>query len=229
MATNAAKELLALVDEWNVEGKSVVSARHGTDPARRPLYEAMNRAVRLLTEVEAFIASREDAGEYSEFVQAIRSFVYAPGVNWNSHAITLDSGTRLHLKMVGELMTHSPLATVALTPEQITALRSAVDDCLDILETDTGQVQEAAGYLRYLLRRSLDILDGEDVDLLALRDLSFQITGVGSVVAKFGIPDDSRERFAESLGGIVLPFTLQATAAAAGNLLSAGGLWLLGG
>lgn len=228
MSTNAAKELLALVDAWNVDGKTVFEVRSGPDASRPHLYEAQHRAVRLLTEVEAFIATREDADEYEEFVLAIRRFVYAPSANWNANAMTLEGANRLQLKMVGELMTHSPLATVSLTPDQIAAMHSAIDECLNILETDTGQVEEASGYLRYLLGRCLDLLDGEDVDLLALRDLSFQITGVGSVVAKFGIPEDSRERFAQSLGGIVLPFTLQATAAAAGNLLSAGSLWFLG-
>lgn len=225
LATNAAKELLGLIDSWEA-GKAVAEAR-SVGPGFAGLWDAQVRAVRLFSEVDAFLKTREDSHEYEEFTAELRRFVFAANAQWSSHAAELDPRDRMQLKLLSELMATTPLR-VSLEPGEIDALHRAVQDCLDVLDLEPRQVEEGANYLRYLLHRCLDLLEGEDVDLVALRHLSFEATGVAVEVAQH-LTDERREPFVKSTRGLFTPWFGNVTAGAVGDLLARGAAGLLGG
>lgn len=218
MATNAAKELLKLIDSWDA-AKTVAEAR-STAAGFGGLWETQVRAVRLFAEVEAFLRTREDAAEYEPFVKELRRFVFASEVQWSAHKAAFDPRDRMQLKLMSELMATTPLR-VALGPGEIDALRSSVEKCLEVLDLEPRQIQEGANYLRYLLKRCLDLLEGENVDLVALRHLSFEATGVAVEVAQH-LPDERREPFVNAAGGLYRPWFGNVFAGATGNLIAEG-------
>lgn len=219
MATNAAKELLKLIDSWKPDG-SVTDARRTSPRDVEGLWAVEHRAVRYLAEVETFLATRDEAVEYKPLITQLRRFVFASDAAWDQNGSKLDGRDRMQLRLVGELMSTTPLSTT-LDPVHVGALRDAIQECLDVLDIEPRQIEERANYLRYLLHRCLDILEGEDVDLLALRNLSFQASGVALGVLG-DLPEEKREPFIHGLAFMTGTWFGNATAGAAGNLLTEG-------
>lgn len=225
MATNAAKELLELITSWSPE-KPVLTARsEGGDP--NGLWEAEHKAVRLLAEVEAFLLGRPEADTYAAFILELRRFVFAPNAKWGNERLELDDRDRVQLQMVSLIMESSPLR-VSLKPGEVDALHGAVQRCLEVLDLEPRQFGEGANYLRYLLHRCLNLLEGEEVDLVALRHLSFEATGVAVDVAQH-LPEERREPFVEAAGGLYRSWFGAVTSGAGGNLIAEGVKGLLGG
>lgn len=219
MATNAAKELLKLIDSWKPDG-SVTTARRTSPKDAEGLWAAEHRAVRYLAEIETFLATRDEAAEYKPLITQLRRFVFASDAAWDQNGSKLDGRDRMQLRLVGELMSTTPLSTT-LDPVHVGALRDAIQECLDVLDIEPRQIEERANYLRYLLHRCLDILEGEEVDLLALRNLSFQASGVAlGVVSE--LPEEKRKPFIDNLSVINGSWFSAATAGGVGNLLSQG-------
>lgn len=219
MATNAADELVKLFDSWKKAG-SVTAMRRTTATDVEGLWEAEHRAVRYLAEVETFLGTQDDADEYKPLIQQLRRFVFASSVDWDQNGVKLDDRDRMQLKLIGKHMAASPLS-ITMSPVQIGALRDAMQKCLDVLDVEPRQTEERSNHLRYLLHRCIDLLEGEEVDLLALRDLSFQASGVALGVV-IELPEEKRKPFVEGLSVINGSWFGAATAGAAGNLLTQG-------
>lgn len=211
--TNAARELLGLVDRWN-KGQAVWEVRN----ADGDIWGESHRAVRLLREVEGFLASREDPSAFHELITKLREFTFASNAAWTRNSTQLETHDRTQLLLVGELMDSSPAAAV-VDEVEIDALRDTVQQCLDVLDTEAGDVEERANYVRYLLRRCLDLLKGEEVDLLALRDLSFQATGAVTAVS-LNLPDEARKKIGQVFIRLIAPWMSNMTSGAVGGVIA---------
>lgn len=212
--TNAARELLAMVDRWN-RGQKVWEVRDSGDG----IWLEEHRAVRLLREVEGYIASQDDPEEFADLVDELRRFVFASDTNWGTNASRLEKHDRTQLRLVADLMDSSPAAAV-VDEVEIDALRDTVQQCLDVLDTEVGDVEERANYVRYLLRRCLDILEGEEVDLLALRDLSFQATGAVTAVS-LNLPDEARKKIGQVFIRLIVPWVSNVTSGVTSGVITA--------
>ena len=115
-------------------------------------------------------------------------------------------------------MDSSPAAAV-VDEVEIDALRDTVQQCLDVLDTEARDVEERANYVRYLLRRCLDLLKGEEVDLLALRDLSFQATGAVTAVS-LNLPDEARKKIGQVFIRLIAPWMSNMTSGAVGGVIA---------
>ena len=182
METNAAKELLEIVDRWGSEkGRFAMTARGSQErsSATRELRDEANRAVTLLMEVEAFSHEVGDRDEGDEALFAsLWNYLFLPRHDWAGEgtASKLDGRDRQSLKLLSRMM-NGHRSSPRLDDTEVVALRGAIEQCLDLLEVAPGGVEEHREHVAYLLKRCLDILDGEAVDLIALQNLSFQAVG----------------------------------------------------
>ncbi|WP_341856384.1 hypothetical protein [Brachybacterium sp. GPGPB12] len=117
------------------------------------------------------------------------------------------------------MMDSSPAAAV-VDEVEIDALRDTVQECLDVLDAEAGDVEERTNYVRYLLRRCLDILEGEEVDLLALRDLSFQATGAVTAVS-LNLPDEARKKIGQVFIRLIVPWVSNVTSGVTSGVITA--------
>lgn len=224
MATNAAKELLALIDTWKHEasGKNptVLTQRGTSTQFGEALWKNELDAVRLLLEIEAFIDTDEDAHEYAEFVDELRNFVFVPEHGWAQAPVKLGASTRLGLVQLGKLMTHSPTRSLSLTPLQIEAIQEALDECEQILDPVTVGQDHGLQHLREVIRYLKQLLDGDDVDFEAVRAASYEAVGLVAIHAR-DLPEEKRERLATAVWSVIVPFASGTAAGATGNLISA--------
>lgn len=226
MKTNAAKELLALVDAWSYSG-ALAAVRDESDPSARPLWTAQYRAVRLLAGVEAFIASGDDADEYQEFVEQLRVFVFGSTGGWHNTGFVLDPRDRMLLKLLSELMDHSPFA-VALDDADMNTAKNALEEALHVIERQEGALEERLEHVARLIRRCLELIEDDAPDLLQIKLLSVEAAGEAVGIPAEALPDEDRKRFTNALRTVITLFAAPAAAAAAGNIASASAIGLLG-
>ena len=115
--------------------------------------------------------------------------------DWSTYRTTLDEGWMSSLWTLADSFDSLSLLPISLEPEQIDGIRVALEKMQDILKADTQIPEQIRGHLIYLIHRALDILAGEDVNLVALRDISFEI--VGATIGAYNYTDDQREAFTE--------------------------------
>lgn len=182
METNAAKDLLEIVDRWGSGQSSYAATARGsssrsdisTDSRRE-----IDRAVALLSAVEAFAdeVGDTDSGDRA-FFKSLWHYIYLPRKDWaaDGTASALDGRDRHSLKLYSRMMSGHQ-SSPRLDDAEVVALRGAIKQCLDLLEAAPDGVKEHREHVAYLLKRCLDILSGEVVDLIALQGLSFQAVG----------------------------------------------------
>lgn len=215
--TNAARELLAIINKWT--GVHTMSSER--------TWPDVNRAVQLLDDVTKTLVSLEAHEDYSELLASLRGFIYAPSHNWSTTKLSFDSRDKATLRAVGHWLDSIPTAVISLTPEQIDALRSALQECLNIINAEHPEGEELFNYLRYVLSRCLELLEGESVDLFGLRSLSYEATAL-CIQATPRISDVRRKAWLNEAGKISLAFGRQVAAGATANVLGAGIVGLLG-
>lgn len=215
--TNAARELLAIINKWT--GVHTMSSER--------TWADVNRAVQLLDDVTKTLVSLEAHEDYSELLASLRGFIYAPSHNWSTTKLSFDSRDKATLRAVGHWLDSIPTAVISLTPEQIDALRSALQECLNIINAEHPEGEELFNYLRYVLSRCLELLEGESVDLFGLRSLSYEATAL-CIQATPRISDVRRKSWLNEAGKISLAFGGNVFSGVAANVLGAGIVGLLG-
>lgn len=232
MADNAARSLLELIDEWGTRrdgaGRSpAVSRQRGDgDSNSAKLWDNQLRATRHLLEIEDFISSQTDAQDYAAALQSLRVFIFAPEARWNTDGAALNPIARSALSVLALVMDRKITDQLHLTPEQLTSMRGAVEDCLFILDAETVRRDKGMKYLHEVLTRLLLALNGEEVDLEKARDDAYAAIGI-SFTHLESIPEPERHRFIDNLRQFA-PFASGAAQGATGNLLSEGATTILG-
>lgn len=215
--TNAARELLVIINKWT--GAHTMSSERA--------WPDVDRAVRLLDDVTWTLTALEADEDYGELLASLRRFIYAPSHNWSATRLGFDSRDMATLKAVGRWFDSVPSAVISLTPSQVDALRSALQECLNIINAEHPEGEEFFNYLRYVLSRCLELLEGESVDLFGLRSLSYEATAL-CIQATPRISDVRRKSWLNQAGEISLAFGGQVAAGATANVLGAGIVGLLG-
>lgn len=140
--------------------------------------------------------------------------------DWSTYRTTLDEGWMSSLWNLADSFDSLSLLPISLEPEQIDGIRIALEKMQDILNTDTQIPEPIREHLLYLIHRALDILAGEDVNLVALRDISFEI--VGTTIGAYIYADDQRETFTEFANTLVNTWIPSIMIGTASNLISNG-------
>lgn len=71
-----------------------------------------------------------------------------------------------------------PKLPVTLSKEEIESLYAVLVQIRQTVQESEETLDREAAYIVYLCDRALDLLDGEDVDLFALRSISYELSGV---------------------------------------------------
>lgn len=224
MAKNAAGELLELFGSWkhtvNGSNASVMTQRGDSGNLGEALWRNELAAVRLLLEIEEFIEQEEDRHEYEEFLSEIRSFVFVPERGWGQGPADMKSSTRIVLVQLRKLMAASPTRQLNLTADQIASIQDALDECDGLLDPSTTALDPGLEHLRVVIQHLRKLLDGDDVDFDKVRAASYEAIGLAAIHGRV-LPEEKRERVANALWTVVLPFATGTASGAAGNLLSA--------
>ncbi len=127
------------------------------------------------------------------------------------------------LRYIGKDVRSLGLLPEPLTPEARSALQDALQKMQDYITGQTsGLPEHALGYLRYLVARCLDLLNGEDVDVVALRALSTQAAGTALTLGTSITNEEERKDFWSYCGTIFTTWGPPVLTGAASNLVSSG-------
>ena len=140
--------------------------------------------------------------------------------DWGTYGTTLDEGWMSSLWNLADSFDTLSLLPISLEQEQIDGIRTALEKMQDILNADSQIPQQIRGPLLYLIHRALDILAGEDVDLIALRSISFEI--LGATIGAYSYVDDQREALTEFANTLVNTWLIPIMIGTASNFLSNG-------
>lgn len=155
------------------------------------------------------------AGHYQTCVELLKAAdlyeehfgdVMAPVRTALSHAgdRSLSNLESVHLKlirMVGKETSISRLLPSALTADELLALRETFVKIHEIVDSHESIPENLKSHLVYLCKRGIDLIDGEDVDLVALRSVCFETSGVG-FAASVAFPQDAQGAWFDRLRGL---------------------------
>ena len=148
--------------------------------------------------------------------------------SWDDTRVTFDPRDISMLRYIGKDVRSLGLLPEPLTPEARSALQDALQKMQDYITGQTsGLPEHALGYLRYLVARCLDLLNGEDVDVVALRALSTQAAGTAFTLGSRITDENKRNEFLSHCGTILKTWVAPMLTGAAGNLIAAGAQHLL--
>lgn len=224
---NPARAMLDLVDLWSKADETVSQRRGIHGPLGTPLYRSQDYAVRVLRDLEQ-VLEREDAlEEYQSLLDELHAFVYTPSQDWERVTASFNGAKRMALSALTRWLDTVPGATFSLTQAQVDALRGALQECLNIIDAEHAEGEKFFDYLRYVLTSCLELLEGESVDLLDLRSLSYEATAL-CIQATPRISDERRKAWLNEAGKISLAFGGNVFSGVAANVLGAGIVGLLG-
>lgn len=185
------------------------------------------RACKLLSES---IRAVELIGAYNEgnekVFEELWSAITVPDGSWFDHPMGEIGGmTRTAAENLASMLNSSQSLPVTLKDEQLDALRAALQKLRMQIEelSEDPEHLHLYRYILYLIDRCLNILDGEDVNLMALRSLSFEIGGAAVEAVRHIPQDDEGKEKISKIGkciGAIVSWCSNATAGAAGTLLA---------
>lgn len=181
---NPLRELINLMEEITGESQKYLVALGDDLHARAILH---SRLMSLLTEsIDLCQAlSSEDDDLYtdnSDLFDDLWKIVTFPNDNWAAaYNSGLDRRTRSAALNLARVFDSASVFAPVLTTDQVKGLRVAFEKIRGVLSSETGIPENARNYLIYLVQRGLDILDGQSVDINALRSISFEVTGAVAV------------------------------------------------
>lgn len=224
MATNAAKELLELLESWKPkEGASNVTVliqRGGSSQFSEKLWRNQLRAVGLLIEIEAFIDARGERELHSVFIRDLRRLIFVPEHGWKQVRLDVEPGTRSVLHLIAQLMDVSAPRTLHLDAAELEALQDALHECLEILDPVTIANDKGLQYLREVLRRIQEAVKGGNIDFTLVRDQAYAAIGL-ALLNHEAVPSEKRKRFFERLFSVIVPFGTGTATGASGNVVGA--------
>lgn len=223
VAKNAAEELLELIGSWRHDVKGAnetVATQRGTAPQlNEELWRNELTAAGLLLAIEDFVDARGEREMYAPLFNDLRRFIFMPEHNWQQAAAKFAPSARLGLHQLGQIMERSAARTLHLDATELQALQDSLDECLEILDPVTVADDEGLQYLREVLRRLKEALEGGDVDITLVRDQAYAAVGL-ALLSHESLPGEKRERFFQKLFSVVFTFGTGTATGASGNVLS---------
>lgn len=206
---NPARELGEIIDEWAGEEitstlDSVQMRGNGENLQDPALWKNFSDAARCMAGIEDFLEVNPELRERQlPIVVDLWLHIAQPLKRWDSSSNSsasfggrtlLDSRTRAGLETLAfaiDMRTGS-LPVTELTPEQLDTMRISLEKISEKLRSISEIPADIRNHLLYLLTRCLNILDGENVDLEALRSLTFEFNGALFAVADL-VPEEKRK------------------------------------
>ena len=143
--------------------------------------------------------------------------------SWDDTRVAFEELKISMIRYIGKDVASRGLLPVPLTAEEQQALQHALQKIQDYINEQTSNLpQHALSYLRYLIARCLDLLNGEDVDLVALRALSTQAAGTALTLGTSITNEEERKDFWSYCGTIFTTWGPPILTGAASNLISSG-------
>ena len=157
------------------------------------------------------------------FLDEIHQTLLLRTSNWDNVRVTFDDLKISMIRYIGKDVASQGLLPAPLTSKARDALLDALKKMQAyITEQPTGLPENALGYLRYLVARCLDLLNGEDVDVVALRALSTQAAGTALTLGTSITNEEERKDFLSYCGTIFTTWGPPVLTGAASNLVSSG-------
>ena len=143
--------------------------------------------------------------------------------NWDNTHVTFEDLKISMIRYIGKDIASRGLLPPPLTPEARVALQDALEKMQDYVTRVSSSLPEnSLGYLRYLIARCLDLLKGEDVDLIALRALSTQVAGTAVGLGQHIEDENERNELWSHCGTIFSTWIIPTLTGAAGNVIAVG-------
>lgn len=160
----------------------------------------------------------------------IQGTILQPDADWNlTTTVSFNPRDISMIRLIGHMVSSQGLLPLPLTTEMHEALQMTlkkIQEQLSMLATTLPP--ESLGYLRYLINRSLDLLNGEEIDLVALRSVCTQ-AGTAAYTFHSHITDEEEQNaFHHACKTLIDTWIAPLATNIAGNLTSGGIGYLIG-
>ena len=157
------------------------------------------RGVRYYDQVMRILETLGRTADIGFYMAPVRETLFFPADSWQNFPPTPTSPLILHsLHSLGNNRDIIQYIPARLDPEKLAALRETFVKIQEIVQGSKAISQQLAAYLIYLCQRGIDIIDGREVDLMALRSLTFEVTGLAGVAAEH-LPEPDRQPFKDPI------------------------------
>ena len=149
--------------------------------------------------------------------------------DWRSVFVKIPSRDIAMLRLIGKDVNAHGLLPARLTHDRQQALRKSLENMLDYVTRNPSNLpEESLGFLRYLLKRCLELLDGEDMDLVALRSISTQAAGLATPLSTMITDQEERDSFLSNCGSIFQTWVVPIVTGTTSTILASATISLLG-
>ena len=192
-------------------------------------FDFHSRVMQSLFEAKELARASDSDDSALDLLDEIHKTLLQRTSNWDDIRVVFNPRDVSMLRYIGKDVHSRGLLPAPLTPEACGALQDALEKMQDYITGQaSGLPEHALGYLRYLVARCLDLLDGEDVDVVALRALSTQAAGTAFSLGTCITDEHKRNEFWAHCVAILNMWVAPMLTGAAGNLLASGTMYLIG-
>lgn len=221
MSDNPIHDLADFLEEMNSSGDTTEQRLREMANEGENYWDVFDRGIELYAQARSLLRHAGMEEGSAEILRQARDTLIDPR-SWNTLGPSAVTPLALFaLRTAGDSKKVDALLPAPLTNKQLDGIRVALQKVLEVLTTHDDFPPGLREYIMYLINRAMDILDRKDVNLTALRNLSFQILGAGMPITA-AMETEQRQTFLKHLGELVLPWLSAMTAGATGNLLAEG-------
>ena len=220
MSNNPFEDLASYLEAITNENKRYVGALASL-AGDAAWFDFHAQVMQSLLEAKELARASDADGAALNLLDEIHKTLLQRSNSWDDTRVAFEELKISMIRYIGKDIASRGLLPAPLTPEARVALQDALEKMLDYITGVSSSLPEnSLGYLRYLITRCLDLLKGEDVDLIALRALSTQVAGTAFVLGQEIPNENERNEFWAHCGTIFSTWIIPMLTGAAGNLIA---------
>ena len=220
MSNNPFEDLASYLEAITNENKRYVGALASL-AGDGEWFDFHAQVMQSLLEAKELARASDADGAALNLLDEIHKTLLQRSNSWDDTRVAFEELKISMIRYIGKDVASRGLLPVTLTAEDQQALQHALQKMQDYIDEQTSNLpQHALSYLRYLIARCLDLLNGEDIDLVALRALSTQAAGTARVLGQEIPNENERNEFWAHCGTIFSTWIIPMLTGAAGNLIA---------
>lgn len=178
MSNNPFHELADFLTRFNETSGSVQTRWEQEQREGETAFDAYARVMQTFLHCKQLLEVQGRQEDISIVLEPIWVRLALHWEQWNCEPYNPLSSVELHLlRLLGNDADIKAALPKSLTADELIALRETFVKIQEVINSHESISKEFAAHIIYLCKRGIDLIDGETLDLVTLRSISFEVAG----------------------------------------------------